>query len=73
MNKLTPESIRALRLRLRLTQVGMAERLSGDPEGVTYHKVSPWSVYRWENGINHPSGLNAAKLIELMEEVGGKE
>jgi len=67
MNELTPQSIRALRLRLRLTQAQLAERLSGDPKSETYHEVSPSAVHRWETDENKPNQMNAAKLRELME------
>lgn len=51
------ERVRALRQRLGLTQVQLAERL-----GVTFTTVN-----RWENGVSRPSRLALLRLSELEE------
>ncbi len=57
-NDLTPEAIRALRVRLGLTQPQFAALISCD--AIT--------VSRWETGRRRPQGLYARELRRLMEQ-----
>lgn len=58
MASMKPEEIVRLRLKLRLTQVQMAERLS----------VNTITISRWENGKRRPRPIYAKELVRLMND-----
>jgi DNA-binding transcriptional regulator YiaG len=58
MPELTPETIRALRQRLGLTQAGLAERLGCTTQAVAF----------WEQGRRSPTGLYAREVRRLLAE-----
>jgi transcriptional regulator with XRE-family HTH domain len=53
------ERLRAIRLRLGLTQEEMARKLGFDE----------WSINRWESGARRPSRRTAARLVELLNAI----
>ncbi len=55
---LTPESIKAFRTRLGLTQPQLAEMIGCTSQAVSF----------WERGTRQPRGLYAKVLRRLMEE-----
>ncbi len=59
VHSLSPEEIKALRLRAKLSQPVFAE----------YINASPSTVKKWETGEKHPTGP-ALKLLNLIAEKG---
>ncbi len=56
--ELTPDTVRALRQRLGVTQDQLAARLGCSTQAVSF----------WERGTRTPTGLYAAALRQLMAE-----
>lgn len=60
MAGLTPDTIRALRHRLGMTQAGLATRLGCTTQAVAF----------WEQGRRSPTGLYARAVRQLLAETG---
>jgi hypothetical protein len=59
--RMSPESIRTLRARLRMTRVQFADLLG----------VSPGSIFGWETGRTIPRGSSLERLAEVRKSGGG--